>query len=748
MARRPKNKRKKDQAETESEKITALTPEARKGIIIVLLFAVAAISALSMFDLAGPAGKEIDKFLIYIFGYGKYIFPIILLVLGYVLIYPERYYVSFSNYLGIGVFLLSTLGMLNVIYQPNVGGGHIGMALSFPLLKLSTVWAALVVITALMITSLLLMFNTSLAVLLEKFPATSILGKIGRLIGSVFGRAKDGIIRRQLENYDSETDQEYNEFPEEQEGEVEEYDENNEATDFNKRELTSQEAEDRLEPEQMSLIKPKRQNRIIDIPIGLLNNKNDKPTSGDIKHNKEVIHHTLASFGIETELGEVSIGPTVTQYTLKPADGVKLSQITTLSNDLALALAAHPIRIEAPIPGKSLVGLEVPNETVAMVGVKEMLASDTFKKRTSNLALCVGRDVAGASYIMNLDSMPHLLIAGSTGSGKSVCINAIIMSLLFQNGPDDLKLILVDPKRVEFTLYNGIPHLLTPVITDVQKTINALKWAVGEMDRRYELLSKSGKRNIGDYNKNGSNMPYIVIVIDELADLMATAAREVEATITRLAQMARAVGIHLVLATQRPSVDVITGLIKANITSRIAFNVASIIDSRTILDHSGAEKLLGRGDMLFITASLGKPKRLQGALLTEDEIERVVKYLKSKAKPDYSGEVVEKQSRGIMPQAYQDGEDEDDLLEEAKDVILKAEKASASLLQRRLRVGYARAARILDILEEQGFIGPADGAKPREILVSTREDMNPNYAEQYTENHDYNEEEEEHVSDN
>ena len=700
-------KKAKNKDSEAAENLPNLTPETQKGIIVVVLFAMAAISFLSIFGLAGAVGQKLDFVFNMLFGHGKYIFPIILAVIGYLMIYPEKYYINFANYLGAGLFLFSCLGMLHIINPASLGGGRFGWIMASPLIKLSTVWVAIVIIAAIWVASLLLMFNTSLAHLLEKFPATSILGKIGRGFFTAFGKAK-GLLNKNEENYP--------EF--EEEVEIEEDDSSDSV--FANRELADQEnAATKTKPKQMQLLKVSKKHRHIEIPLDLLNDKNDKPTSGDIKKQKEVIHHTLSSFGIETTLGDVSVGPTVTQFTLKPAEGVKLAQITTLTNDLSLALAAHPIRIEAPIPGKSLVGLEVPNESVAMVGLKEIFKMEEFKRRKNNLTLCLGRDVAGSPYLADLDTMPHLLIAGATGSGKSVCINTIIMSLLYENGPDDLKLILVDPKRVEFTLYNGIPHLLTPVITDVQKTINALKWVVNEMDRRYELLSQSGKRNIQDYLKTGSEMPYIVLVIDELADLMSIAAKEVEAAITRLAQMARAVGIHLVLATQRPSVDVITGLIKANITSRVAFNVASLIDSRTILDFSGAEKLLGRGDMLYISASLSKPKRLQGAFLVEEEISRVVAYLKNKAEPVYEAEVTEKPQHANSSYVYSEGEAEDEFLAEAKDVIIQAKKASASLLQRRLRIGYARAARLLDILEEQGFIGPADGAKPREILVAT-----------------------------
>ncbi|PLX26400.1 cell division protein FtsK [Candidatus Parcubacteria bacterium] len=426
-------------------------------------------------------------------------------------------------------------------------------------------------------------------------------------------------------------------------------------------------------------------------------------------------------------MGEVRVGPTVTQYSLKPDKGMKLSRITSLSNDLALALAAHPIRIEAPIPGKALVGIEVPNQKTALVSFKELLETKEFKRRNHNLMMALGKDVAGKTWFADLPKMPHLLIAGATGSGKTVCVNTILMSLLYQNTAETLRMIMVDPKRVELTLYNGIPHLLTPVITNTQKTVNALKWCIGEMDRRFELLASVGSRDISSYNAKhpDTKIPHIVFVIDELADLMATAASEVEAGIIRLAQMARAVGIHLIVATQRPSVDVITGLMKANIPGRIAFSVASLIDSRTILDSPGAEKLLGRGDMLYQTAELSKPVRIQGAFISEEELKSVVDYLKGDEEPEYDESIVETQKSGTANMFGGASDDQDPLFDEAKDVILKAGKASASFLQRRLKVGYARAARILDELEEAGIIGPSQGAKPREILVTENEVSNP-----------------------
>jgi S-DNA-T family DNA segregation ATPase FtsK/SpoIIIE len=390
-------------------------------------------------------------------------------------------------------------------------------------------------------------------------------------------------------------------------------------------------------------------------------------------------------------------------------------------------LAAHPIRIEAPIPGQALVGIEVPNKAKAIVGLREILEDDSFKNRSSNLMAALGKDVSGCNIIYDISKMPHLLVAGATNSGKSVCLNTIIVSLLYQNSPESLRFIMVDPKRVELPVYNGIPHLLTPVITEVSKTINALRWCLNEMDRRYELLNQAGKKNIQSYNQSSNEkLPYIIFIIDELADLMVAAAKDIEASVIRLTQMSRAVGIHLILATQRPSVDVITGLIKANTPSRIAFFVASAVDSKTILDSSGAEKLLGKGDMLFSTAELSKPKRIQGAYVDDNEILNITNYLKDKYGPvDYLEGIVERQKVSGIGGVGLDGlrGDEDELLEEAKDIVISSKRASTSLLQRRLRIGYSRAASILDMLEEAGIVGPPNGSKPREILVSAESNL-------------------------
>ena len=455
-------------------------------------------------------------------------------------------------------------------------------------------------------------------------------------------------------------------------------------------------------------------------PLNLLDIVNMRPQAGNIQKKMEVIQKTLSDFSVEVTMDQVNIGPTVTQYTLKPAEGVKLNQITARQDDLALALAAQSLRVEAPIPGKGLVGVEIPNEKKAMVGLRDIIESAEFKKVNSKLAIALGRDAAGEPSVADLVRMPHVLIAGATGSGKSVMINSIIVGLLINNSPDELRMIMVDPKRVELTGYNGLPHLLTPVITEPKDTVAALGWCVREMERRYKLCAAAGKRNIDQYNDEPDlaegKLPYIVVIIDELADLMIVAAREVEGSIVRLAQMARAVGIHLIIATQRPSVDVITGLIKANVPTRIAFAVASQIDSRTIIDQSGAEKLLGYGDMLYMSTDVTKPKRIQGVYASEKEITAVIAHIKIQEEGDrYDPSVLETRVESRLGGSRENGDIDDDLFNEAYDVVKQAGKASSTLLQTRLSVGYARAARLIQAMEDRGLIGPAKGAKPREV---------------------------------
>lgn len=463
-------------------------------------------------------------------------------------------------------------------------------------------------------------------------------------------------------------------------------------------------------------------------PFSILNQKQDKADAGDVSANVEAIHNTFANFKINVEMEGANIGPRVTQYTLKPPADVKLTKITALENNLALNLAAHSIRIEAPIPGKRAVGIEVPNIRPATVRFSSLLNSSEWSDLSSPLGFVIGKDIAGRPVVADLAKMPHLLVAGQTGSGKSVMINTIITSFLYRNSPSDLKLILVDPKQVEMAPYNDLPHLLTPVINEPEKCISALKWAVAEMERRLRTMAEVGKRNIVEYNnfKKEEGMPYIVIIIDELADLMMMAARDVESLVVRLAQKARAAGIHLILATQRPSVDVITGLIKANVPARIAFTVASQIDSRTIIDQMGAEKLLGRGDMLLLTSDMPKPKRMQAALIEEGETAKITDFIRMQRPPQYDDDIISqpvKLGKGGVVADYGSNDADDDMWQDAVKVVIESKKASTSLLQRRLRIGYGRAARIIETMEEQGIIGAADGSRPREVLVSSLDEV-------------------------
>jgi S-DNA-T family DNA segregation ATPase FtsK/SpoIIIE len=481
--------------------------------------------------------------------------------------------------------------------------------------------------------------------------------------------------------------------------------------------------------------------------LDLLEKKQSPADAGDIQQNALTIKNTLAEFDIDVDMEGANTGPRVTQFTLRPPSGVKLTRITALETNIALNLAAPSLRIEAPIPGQKAVGIEVPNVRPADVRLYSVLSSPKWEKETKPLSFAIGKDISGEVIIGDLNKMPHLLIAGQTGAGKSVMINTLITSLLYRNSPSDLKLILVDPKQVEMSSYEDIPHLLTPIITEPDKMISALKWSVNEMQRRYSLLAENKVKSIEAYNnkiqsagtkvsvadedgvlqehENGA-MPYIVIVIDELAELMMTAPKDVEALIVRLAQKARAVGIHLVLATQRPDANIITGLIKANVPAKIAFTVASQINSRIILDETGAEKLLGSGDMLFRTAEMGKPKRVQGAFVSDAEIHKINDYMRMQSPPQYNDEVVSQpvhlNGKGGVVMDF-DSSNDDDLYKEAVQLVVRTGKASASLLQRHLRVGYARAARIIDNMEDQGIIGPADGARSREVLISDYDEL-------------------------
>lgn len=739
--------------------------EVKKDILAVVLFTLGFFNVLIAMGMGGALGDRIFGGIVYLFGWGFWMIPLLLFAISIFLIKGQKITPkgeageipqSFSKTIALGAvfFLLSFYGLLNIMWTPdqmvaNVvigrGGGYIGLILALPLVKFFNGTIAFFALFSLLVISLLLIFNLTVLRL-----AGNIKGKVNYFVPP----GADGTSKRMREDgSDDKEDVDVAGIRAEAKAPIKKINFGQiiekvmPQVDIKKAEEEAQAAEDPklLEDQEMIAVaenkKPAKRRAPIkwNIPLDLLERENSVPDSGDIENNSEIIKRTLLNFGIEVEMGDINVGPTVTQYTFRPATGIKLSRITNLANDLALALAAHPLRIEAPIPGKSLVGIEVPNHTIARVRFRSLLENPKFKKQTSKLSIVLGQDVTGNVIIDDLGKMPHLLIAGATGSGKTIGVNTIILSLLYQNSPDQLKFIMVDPKRVELSLYNDIPHLLSPVITEPTKAVNALKWAINEMDRRYTVLAEARVRDIYSYNNNGFGdsepLPFIVVVIDELADLMMRFGREMEASIVRLAQMSRAVGIHLIISTQRPSVEVITGLIKANITARVAFQVASLVDSRTILDTGGAEKLLGRGDMLYLAQDSHKPKRIQGAFVSEDEIKRVSDYVKKLGESEDFGvdayavkEAPSDFKGGLNPAEFMSnvtsGEDMgDERYEEAKQVVLEAKKASASLLQRRLKIGYARAARLLDLLEEQGVIGPADGARPREVYGDMQQEQ-------------------------
>ena len=697
MANNKNKKNKKEQPKSsENERIARL-------ITATILITMAVIIILGLSNAAGPLGKYLAYGLKFVFAWASWAIPIGLLLTAYYLIrLGEKEKIRKTFWFGLILFILAISSILHFYFshdplalEQQRGGGYLGYGLLWLMNQVFGPWPSLIVLTAIFIISLFLIATLFVHTKKITEPEEEIEEEAEEAV-----QPKKSWLKKLQDKQAAKREAKEKALAAMATGQ---------ATPEAK--AGTQKSRD---PELMPVFRTRHLAMKTDLPIDLLEKNGAKPTSGDIKANRLIIQKTLENFGILVEMFDVKVGPTVTQYTLKPQEGVKISQITSLNNDLALALAAHPIRIEAPIPGKALVGIEVPNQSIAIVKIRELLEAEEFKKRKNNMTIAVGKDVAGHIWLADLTRMPHLLVAGATNSGKTVMLNSIIISLLYQNSPDDLKFIFVDPKRVELPLYNDLPHLLTPVITNTQKAINALKWAIAEMERRFDVMSQARRRDIQSYNQDAEErLPYIVIVIDELADLMVTAPQEIETCVIRLAQMARATGIHLVLATQRPSVDIITGLIKANITSRIAFSVASMTDSRTILDHSGAEKLLGRGDMLFISSELSKPKRLQGAFVGDKEIKHVVDYLRNIREPNYQTDIVEKTT---VVEGIEGNLAGDEMLSQAREEVVRAKRGSASLLQRRLRVGYARAARLLDLLEQEGTIGPADGAKPREIL--------------------------------
>lgn len=694
-----------------------------KWVSAILLIALGLILLLGAFGLAGIAGAAIFGFAFGTIGIGAFLLPIVIILLG-VAIMIERMIVSPLTSAGIAIIVLSTLTLLGILTQ-NLShnlGGTAGLFAGKEATQFFGLWGALILLFALILVGVGIV--TDIVVLARA------IGNAGAKAGNAIGSVRlPG--RRSSETDDADAMAETDEQDTEAEtvpGEQPVPEREPTITHFNS-------------PEKMatagSTAIPNFDAEYNAPPTSLLGEDKGKPGVGDIKANANIIKRTFQNFGISVEMDEVSVGPTVTRYAIKPAEGVRLQKIIALQQNLELALAAHPVRIEAPIPGKSLVGIEVPNASKAMVGLGGILSSPEWNTSTKPILAGLGRDIAGTPHYVNIAKMPHGLIAGATGSGKSVAIHAVITSLLYRNGPNQLRFIMVDPKRVELTLYNGIPHLLTPVITDPKKCIMALKWAAKEMDRRYTILEEEQVRDIESYHKTvfepakkrgkaemPEAMPYIVIVIDELADIMQTYPRELEAAIVRLAQMSRAVGIHLVLSTQRPSVNVITGLIKANVPTRMALQVASQIDSRTILDGSGAELLLGSGDMLYQSADMQKPVRIQTAYIAEGEVKKVVSYIKQHNAGTLgaldlgsgTGGGVQEMPNDAILLSDADGDVDDDLYTEAKAAVEEAGRASTSYLQRKLRIGYSRAARLMDILEEKGVIGAADGSRPRDVL--------------------------------
>ncbi|MSR87723.1 MAG: DNA translocase FtsK [Candidatus Zambryskibacteria bacterium] len=676
-------------------------------ILGIFSVVISAFLLLAAFEAAGRVGSVSYELLSTLFGIGYYLMPGVSLLLGISLLHEREREFAIPQIFGSSLLFLSALGLVDLV---STKGGVVGELISNPLVGLFDIYVTALFLVALMIIGVLVIFDIPLRL--------NLIGWFKQL----FSKEADFEEQSALEVAAIEKAIEEVER-------VEPRDKTTEALAYKSKKSESEGFVPMITRKSGKVWAPP--------PLALLERDSGKPGVGDIKANANIIKRTLLNFGIMVEMDEISIGPSVTRYALKPAEGVKLSKILGLQNNLELALAAHPVRIEAPIPGKSLVGIEIPNTAKSTIGLGSLISESEYTKSDKPLLIALGKDITGHSIFDNISKMPHLLIAGATGSGKSVTIHAIINSLLYRNPPENLKFIMIDPKRVELTLYNGIPHLLTPVITDPKKAIMSLKWLAKEMERRYDILEKASVRDVSSYHKNVFSptldkkkegeelpdaMPYILVVIDELADLMQSYPRELESAIVRLAQMSRAVGIHLILSTQRPSVNVITGLIKANIPSRVALQVVSQIDSRTILDSPGAEKLLGAGDMLFQSGEMSKPIRIQSAFIREAEVKAVVKHLKDSYADELRDEInftANNTSNAIFSTSLENDEfdgDDDDLYEEARETIVHAGKASTSYLQRKLRIGYARAARLMDMLEERGVISAGDGAKPREVI--------------------------------
>lgn len=689
-------KRKKD----EKIKPPLLTSKTKRWIKTTLMFLIAVIVGLSFWDKAGKGGDLFLKSARFLIGQTVFAVPLLFLLGGLLFLKPKQKGKFLPIFLGIFILVFGLAGILGAQNLGQKEGGWVGYLMAKLVVSAFGLLVANIIFGAVIIIGLLIFLQS----LWQHRPQEE--GEKEKK--SLFQRIIHPSRPLSLKIKEAEGKSEINH-------------EAQPKISLFKDEKHEQAGKNGKKPS-------KGKEAYIFPSIDLLSKNEGSPTSGNIKQSSIIIKKTLENFGIPVEMAEANVGPTVTQYAFKPAEGVKLSKITTLSNNLSLALAAHPIRIEAPIPGKSLVGIEVPNKVRSIVSLRNLVANSLFQGSSAPLLFVLGRSVSGSPMYADMSDMPHLLVAGSTGTGKTIFLNSLILSLLYRNAPSMMKLILIDPKRVEFQHYNHLPHLLCPVIYDASKTINALGWLVKEMERRFEVFSSIPTRNLDTYNKtksvinSGSTLPYIVLIIDELADLMAAKGREIEVGVVRLAQMARATGIHLVLATQRPSVEVITGLIKANVTSRTTFQVASQVDSRTVLDMAGAEKLLGAGDMLFVSAKSIRPRRIQAPYVSEEDVKKVSEFIgKQNGKTDGSSAFLTQSLQEQLERSEEKGGEvylgdvTDPLFEESKRIILETKKASASFLQRRLKVGYARAARLIDMLEEQGVVGSADGAKPREV---------------------------------
>ncbi len=713
MAKKPEKERRNGRRKRDAEAGFPVSVEALRGVVAVFAVALALFLSLAAFGVGGAVGSMLFSLLSKVFGLGYMLLPLSLAILATALMrsFENRFGVIES--VSIFVFLLSGLGLIAVALPEQ--GGILGGAIATALVSAIDTAATVIFLISFIVVAVIISFDIHLS---------SVFAAVRARLRST--EAENPTQEMAIEGLpDDDTDDDEEEVPPEEEVPEEV---------VSPRISTMEKARDDeggfpiIAASNLVYTPP---------PVSILSKNKGKPEVGDVKANANLIKRTLQNFGIHVEMDEVSIGPTVTRYAMKPAEGVRLSKIVALQSNMELALAASPIRIEAPIPGKALVGIEVPNISRTTLGLAPLFTDSGFTQSDKPLLIALGRSITGQAHYADIARMPHLLVAGTTGAGKSVAIHEFIVSLLYRVGPEKLRFIMVDPKRVELTLYNSIPHLLTPVITDAKKAILALKWLAKEMDRRYNVLEAEKVRDISSYHENvvapalekgipegeqpPEAMPYIVLIIDELADIMQTYPRELEAGIVRLAQMSRAVGIHLILSTQRPSVKVITGLIKANIPSRVAFQVSSQIDSRTILDMGGAEELLGAGDMLFLSNEMSKPRRIQGGYISESEVKKVVSFVaKNNDAPlsgvDFSENGDGKPAPNSIFSAMEDEEVDDDKYAEAKTAVLEAGKASTSYLQRKLGIGYSRAARLIDILEEKGVIGPGSGAKPREVI--------------------------------